>query len=263
MSAPREDEGPRPVRHLSSFHIEGARLGALSADDLRWVEAHRVSCQRCGALADRLALHREEFAATVLPRTRLALRQKIAAPAPRRWWLLGLVLAPVAAAAVLLLVARPSITPAGEELAIAEKGGPALAVVARREARIFALRSGDRVRPGDEVRFVLRGVTHPYGMIASVDGAGTPNIYVPFDGSTSVTLARGDRVELDGSVVLDGRLGPERVFALFSRSPISAEPVRRALAAIGAKGEGAIRKTLVLPVGVEAQSTMLLEKVRE
>jgi hypothetical protein len=171
-------------------------------------------------------------------------------------------LAPLAVGAVLLVSGRWRVRPS-EDPEVLEKGGPSLSIVARRANRVFPVRSGEQVRPGDHIRFVLNGVKHPYGMIASVDGAGRPNIYVPYEGLASQALAAGERLEMDGSIVLDGRLGPERVFVLFSRAPLSAKTVREALTALGGKGNDAIRKAGSLSVGADAQSSVLLEKVAE
>ena len=67
--------------------------------------------------------------------------------------------------------------------------------------------------------------------------------------------------ELPGSIVLDGTLGPERVYALWSREPIAAVPVVAALRAIGARGEPAIRNQRILDVRADTQASILIEKV--
>jgi hypothetical protein len=258
MSAPDE----RQPRHLASFHLAAIRHGVATAAERAWAEQHQRSCERCTRLAASLDGFHQEFTAEALPRTRAIVRARVRGQRMRRWWWMTALLAPVAAAAVFLIVGRKP-APGDGEAAIAEKGGPSLGIVARRGARIFPVGSGERVRPGDQIRFVLRGVTYPYGLIASVDGAGETNIYFPYDGPASVPVASGSRVELEGSIVLDGRLGPERVFALFSRRPLSAASVRQALAALGGQGGDAIRRASALPVAADAQSSVLLEKVLE
>jgi hypothetical protein len=154
------------------------------------------------------------------------------------------------------------VTAPTESDAVLEKGtGPQLGIVARRDGEVFAIHSGDRVHPGDQIRFVLRDVRHPFALIASVDGVGHPNVYLPYDGASSMPVEAGERREIDGSIVLDGALGPERVYALFSRKPLTASAVRAALASIGRRGASAIRDTSVLPLITDAQSSVLLEKV--
>jgi hypothetical protein len=257
MSAPSER------RHLGSFHLAALREGVATAEERAWAEEHQRRCDRCAQLATSLDDYHKEFTATALPRTRARVRAGVESQRRRRWWWTGAFLAPVAvAAAVVLVVGRRPVVVDDEGLT-AEKGGPSLGIVARRGARVFPITSGERVHPGDQIRFVLRGVIYPFGLIASVDGAGEPNIYVPYRGDASVPVALGSRVEVEGSIVLDGRLGPERVFALFSRRPLSAASVRQALAALGGKGGEAIRKVSALPVDADAQSSVLLEKVAE
>jgi hypothetical protein len=182
--------------------------------------------------------------------------QDKAARGHRRLWigtaLVSLVLA------TLLLAARS--TPEGDPPV---SGSPTLGIAARRGARVFPVTPGGRVRPGDQIRFVLERVKYPYSLIASVDGAGRPNIYVPYEGKESVPVTPADQVELAGRIVLDDHLGPERFFALYSRRPLPAESVRRALQALGEKGPAAIRETLALEVPADAQSSLVLEKVAE
>ena len=110
---------------------------------------------------------------------------------------------------------------------------------------------------------MLERVDHPFVMIASVDGAGRANLYVPYEGTTSVRIKPGRRVEMEGSIVLDASRGPERVFAIFSRRPLDAAPVRAALAGIAARGAGAIRSAGSLEVDAAGQSSVLFEKVTE
>src|SRR5688572_19144630 len=112
MSAPRGE--PRQ-RHLSSFHLEGLRLGVATEPERAWADAHLAGCARCAALAASLQTSRTEFEREVLPRTRAPLRSRAGAtaPAPRwRWrWLVGGLTAPLAVAAVLLLAGRRTPTP--------------------------------------------------------------------------------------------------------------------------------------------------------
>jgi hypothetical protein len=257
VAAPGE---PRE-RHLTSFHLEGLRLEALSADERAWAEKHQADCARCRELAESLRQSRHEFADQALPRTRPAIRARVARRRSSLWlWITGAALVPAAAALLLFARARPQPAPA-EDADVQEKGGPTLFVVARRGDRVFAARPGEQLHPGDQIRFVLTHVRHPYAIIASVDGGGRANIYVPYEGAASVPVTMGDRTELEGSIILDARLGPERLFALFSREPLATDQVRSALSAIGARGAEAIRRTLLLPVGAGAQSSFLLEKV--
>jgi hypothetical protein len=258
VSSPGEPAG----RHLSSFHLEAVRVGAASAEERSWIASHCAACARCAALAEALDGYRREFAAAPPP------LRALGAHVPersvrRRWswrlWAVG-ALAPLAVTGVLLLAGRSTRAPVDDSEVLA-KGSPTLGIVARRGERIFPVPPESRVRPGDQIRFVLKRMSYPYGLIASVDGAGRANIYVPYEGQESVRVTPADEVQLEGSIVLDDRLGPERFFALYSRKPLRADAVRQALQAIGDRGQAAIRKSSELSVAADAQSSVLLEKV--
>jgi hypothetical protein len=150
------------------------------------------------------------------------------------------------------------------------KGDFELLVFAHRQGRAVPLNRFDRVvRPGDRVRFVITGAPeeHPYLLVASVDGAGAPAVYFPYAGDRSAPLPGPGRWEVPGSIVLDGTLGPERVFVLFSRTPLAAPAVRAALTRLGQSGtpagKNAIRdaQTIDLP-GTVQRSFLLLKQAR-
>ena len=267
--------------HVSSFRLEALRLGAAAPGELDAVERHLAVCARCRSSADALEASHRQFV-DVWGRTRGALRDRARArPPERRRWsparLSLLALAPALAAVLILVVVRPRRHEGGEfasEPVLRSKGEAGLLVVARRGERVFPADS-EPLRAGDRIRFVLEGVEYPFVMIASVDGNGRANLYVPYEGAESIPVpaheAGAQEVALDGSIVLDRSPGLERVFALFSRRPLSAAPVRAALAAIAVGGAPAIRSSERLPWAADEaagprpdlQRTVLLEKVPE
>jgi hypothetical protein len=234
--------------HPSSFTLDLHALEALPADQVATLRAHLAECGRCQALVDRDEGERRRFSAEVFPRRVALLRAR-----RRRAWLV-LVAPALAIAAVALLWARP------RPPEVALKGGPALFAYARHEGRISAVRDGAALHPGDEVRFAVLPGEYGQVMVASIDSAGRASVYFPFDGAASGEIAGGGRAELPGSVVLDGTLGPERLFALFSRRPLPSRAVAEALRRVGQGGPEAIRRTRSLPVAAEAQDTLLIEK---
>jgi hypothetical protein len=170
----------------------------------------------------------------------------------------------LAAALALLLVFRggPPSVRLDPPADLATKGGSAtLRVFANHQGQVFQLRDGDRLAPGDQIRFVVEPADLPYLIIASVDGTGKPSVYYPFDARESAQLERAITLELPGSIVLDDADGPERIFALFSREPMDASTVRASLAAIGRLGPDAIRSQRTLRVPAQTQVSLLLEKV--
>jgi hypothetical protein len=214
------------MKHLSAFVLDQLELGSLSDGERAAVEAHLAGCAACRAEREAAAALRRRFDQHVLPRT----IERVTRPRRRRWWRWApLVLAPALAVAALLLYLRPS----PPELAY--KGGPALTVYARRGAQVFVVHEGETLRPGDELRFVVAAAGQGYVLIASLDGAAQASVYHPFAGSRSAAVAAG-RVELPGSVKLDGTLGHEHLYALFSAQPLDAAEVLARLARDGTVG---------------------------
>jgi hypothetical protein len=246
-------------RHLSSFHVELARTGEASPDEREWIERHLQECRRCADLAATFESHRIEFgqrAAKVPPSIAVSARTM----APRRRRIAAFALAavlPAAAAFALFVSARRSPDP---EPATTAKGGASLTMVARRGERVFPVDERARLRPGDQVRFVVNHVQYRYLIVASIDGAGLANVYFPYNGTESAEIGRRDRFEVPGSIVIDASPGPERFFALLSSNTLQTIAVRRALDAIGRDGIGGIRDAQRLSVGADEQVSLLVEK---
>ncbi|HXU06472.1 MAG TPA: DUF4384 domain-containing protein [Polyangia bacterium] len=140
------------------------------------------------------------------------------------------------------------------------KGGAGFTMVARRDGRVFSVEPGAKLRANDQIRFVVSHLRHRYVLIASVDGAGRANVYFPYEGATSENVGIRERIELPGSIVIDGSPGPERFFALVSREPLQTTSVRRALDAVGKEGTNSIRNASRLDVGADEQVSILVEK---
>lgn len=245
-------ELPEPQSHLAPTLLSRLLLKALSDEELRSAHEHAARCAACRSELDEALRASRRFEQSVFPRTRAA----VEARAARRWaWprlapALGLGLGLATALALLVLPAR--------QPAFQEKGTGALTVYGRRGDRVFSVESGARLRPGDGVRF---GVQTGFGYvaIASIDARGQVSVYLQ-----STALARDVRSVqlLPDSIVLDDAIGPERIFAFFSDSPVSCDEVTRALAALGASGVEAIRRESRLPLPL-AQASVLIEKRAE
>jgi hypothetical protein len=240
-------------RHVSMFDLDALDLGALIPSEQARTHAHLETCERCrGDLAETRAAH-DRFRAQLFPRRAPSLRPPRSAILRRL--MLGTALLAAATVAV-VLVARPR----DQGPVLGMKGGPAWQVFARHGERVFAVGDGARLAPGDQLRFALEPAGLRYLLVASVDGDGQVSVYYPYRGDQSGRLPPQMSFELPDSIRLDDARGPERVFALLSRAPLSAEPVRQALRALGARGPGAIRSQLVLPVAADVQLTSLFEK---
>lgn len=248
--------------HASQLTIDSLAAGHLSTVEAAAARAHVDGCARCQADLAAAQAACATFTRDVLPRTVATL----AARASRPWWRIALpILVPVLAAAALLLwftsrtPSRPGQEPGDDTRDIRIKGATTFHVYAKRGERVFEVRDGSRLAPGDAIRFVASSRTARYLLVASVDGAGTASVYFPFGGSRSGEVGR-TRAELPGSIVLDRAPGPERIFAVFSSEPIEADVVTRALAALGSRGADAIRTTRQLPVTAADQASLVFEK---
>ncbi|MGC4117674.1 MAG: zf-HC2 domain-containing protein [Myxococcales bacterium] len=213
--------------HLSDLELDLFELGSLSPDERSAADAHLSACERCRSRQTEHGAARERF-----EKVRAAAWQSIEARAarrPARWlWRLSLALVPVAALLLLVLVRAPELS---DPSSPGVKGDPLLRIYALHQGKVRELSSGDKVVPGDRIRFVADPGDNGghYLLVISVDGANKPSVYVPFAGERSLPLAAG-RQELPGSVELDGTLGPERLFIFFSSRELASAPILQALA---------------------------------
>jgi hypothetical protein len=234
--------------HPSEQILDALHLGALDAIARAATVSHVETCLQCRERVREAEASRRHFIEHVLPR-------QLPALAPRRraiWWLMPPLL--VAAIAAVLLIPR---APEPSELGI--KGAATFQTYASRGERVMSVHDGVSLQPGDRIRFVVKAAASQHLVIASIDAAGNATIYFPYNGRASVKLPDVPVHEVPGSVILDGTLGPERVFALVARTPISVEPVLSALRRIG---PDAIRTQATLDVPVETQLSIVFEKVK-
>jgi hypothetical protein len=236
--------------HVSELQLDALALGALDGPAETRVQAHLAVCVSCRGAHARAAALRERFTAHVLPR---GLRAR---PRPRwRWHWLAI---PALAAALLVVVwRRPLGSAPGGDLAV--KGAPSWQVFAHRDGQTFAVHDGAALAAGDRIRFVMLSGGAHYLLIASIDGSGAATIYYPYDGAESAAIT-GDRVEPAGSIVLDDAPGPERVFAILSDQPITADVVKAQLRSIALGGPAAIRATRALALPARVQVSLVFEK---
>lgn len=249
----------RPSGHPSALALHEYQLSLLAPAEAERVGQHLASCELCRGDLSNLVTDQKRFEREVFPQTREAV---VRGAAPRRRWRLALpsVGLAVAAAAAWLLVARPVDR---DDDILRPKGASTLAIFAARQQGVLPVEDGKTVlRPGDRIRFVLwpSGLRHV--LIASVDGTGKATVYHPFGGQKSAPLPEGMRVEVPGSIQLDDRPGPERVFAVLAPDPFAAGVVVRALERLARQGTAAVRATSTLPFPLKSvtQQSILFEK---
>ena len=221
------------------------------------VEAHVATCSRCRHQLAEMRRVGDEFRREVFPLTIEAVvergtRRRWALP---RWLLVGVPIAAATAVAAMVLAPRPPADYVG-----AKGGGLGLTVFVSDASGTRAARDGEAVGAQAPLRFQVRPGGACRLWVVSVDGTGAVSRLYPADGEAA---AVGTAETLPGGAVLDGRAGPERVFAVCAPSPLPYSDVARAARAAAAGGAATVRTASRLD-GLPrdaAQATVLLEKL--
>jgi hypothetical protein len=238
---------------LSDLALDRLVAGELSAVEGSALATHLTGCDSC---ANRLRAHRQEAVAFgeevwlegLARRTERAVRRR---PFARVAAWSGAI---AIAAALLVWIRLP------EHGSIERrKGGTVLEVIARKaDGRIERLLPGAPVRPGESMRFRLSSDREGSFALLGLDAAGGVTPYLS-DGSGTRPLRKGTQL-LEGSIIADDTLGPERVFAVICDQAMPIDRVvdagRRALREAG----GDPRKLSKLDLACR-QSSFLIEKV--
>ena len=255
-------------RHLTSLDLDRIELGEPGGGDGARIQAHLAVCLACAARRSEHGALVSRFRVAVLPRTLDVVAAGRRSDA-RGFRLLALAVAlpALVGLALVVRVGRPFAPTAPPSSSIGVKGAAVMHVFARLggaapqvPGAVVKVLEGTHLSAGDALRFVLDPTGLPYVLIASVDGAGQVSIYYPYRGESSARVDERATVSVPHSIVLDQAPGPERLFALFSREPISARVVRQALAGTAAAGAPAIRATRQLAIDGTVQATLLFEK---
>ncbi|HEY6106753.1 MAG TPA: DUF4384 domain-containing protein, partial [Anaeromyxobacteraceae bacterium] len=190
------------------------------------------------------------------PATVGAVEEAAERAAGRRRWRLPLLLAPVAAAAAAVaLMWGPSPDYVGP------KGFPFTAWLAG-PAGARAVGDGGEVPAAGALRFRVQPPVPCRLWVVSVDAVGQVSRLYPAEGQGEGGAEVREGGALPGGAVLDGRPGPERLFAVCAREPLPFARLERAVRDAAAGGAGAVRSGKVLgglPRGA-VQATLLLEK---
>ena len=227
----------------------------LLADDATALAPHLAGCAGCAARLAEMRREGEEFRREVFPATVDAV---VARTRPRRLvprWALAAAPLAAAAAAVLFLLGRPPPDYVGA------KGGEfSLAVFVHASDGARAAADGAVVPASAAVRFQVRPARPCRLWVVSVDAAGQVSRLFPASGDAPGRIAEPGA--LPGGAVLDGRAGPERIFAVCSPAPLALADVERAAREAAGGGEARVRagaRLAGLPADA-AQATLLLEK---
>jgi len=133
----------------------------------------------------------------------------------RRWWHWPVLLAPVAAAAVVIAMLWP---PKPIEPDTLPKGPPILIVHRKTNQGSEEVPSGWPLVPGDSVRFTVRAGKNGFLAVLGRDTQGVVTLYHPYGGKAAAPYDVTQQ-ELPEAFVLDRTLGKEDLYTLFSPGP--------------------------------------------
>ncbi len=211
---------------LNGNHLSEYQLASLVLQDGLGAHApHLQECERCAALLSDRRSENAHFRQHVVPRTIGEMEKTLG---QNRLWQWKWVALPVLAAAVLLFVlgTRQEKLPKQDERIIATKGaGASFYVVAKRGESVFRITPESDMHPGDSIRFVVSPVGYSYLLLLSLDGTQKVSVYHPYDGAESAEIAAEASLELPNSIILDDALGVEYLFAVFSKTALTASEV--------------------------------------
>ena len=215
----------RPDGCISDLRFDHWLAGELDGAQVSELEGHVSSCARCAGRKRELEQQQAEFLAAAP-----ALRSgRGTVTRTRRTWL-----APAAGGLALAAAVLLAVLPKGSEApGTRRKGGERIGFFVKRGELVARGQSGERVRPGDSLRFTYSSSEPRYLAILSLDGAQHASVYFP-EGARAQQLPAGADSALPSSVELDDVLGTERIMGLFCEAAIELEPVRARLAREGA-----------------------------
>jgi hypothetical protein len=220
---------------------------------------HTASCPHCAARLARMREEGEEFRRSVFPATVESVEDAMAARRPSRWraWLAPAGAIAVAVAAFLVLGRKGP--PAGYEYGV--KGtGMALAVYVNAADGARAVSDGAPVPATAALRFKVQPAEDCWLWIMSVDESGDVSRLYPPKGIPPDRRRAGT---VPGGAILDGRPGPERIYAVCAPSQEMAwAEVRAAAAAVATGGPERVREARGLGGSLSGayQASLLLEK---
>lgn len=222
------------------------------------LSAHLAGCARCAARLEQMRLEGDDFARYVFPATVDAVE---AAAARRPWWRRPALVLPVpivaALAAVLIFVGRSG----PPEDYVGLKGGAegvGLALFASGPAGAAPVPDGGAVGAGAPLRFRVRAPADCHLWILSTDATGTISRLHPASGGQSQRVLAGEQ-DLPGGAILDGQVGPERVYALCTPQALPWPAAEAAVRAASAPPASVRRPAPLsaLPPGAAWTSTLL------
>ena len=261
-----------------SWLIERLAQGELSGDEAAAVRARLEAEGRSpdDVIAALVLADRETLAARPPASVAAEIRRRAAPPARRkpaivRATFAGATFAMAGALAVFLSARQLPVAPAASPRPLSEPttikgtvpaGGARLYVYRHATAGDERLADGGRAAPGDLLQLAYATTAEGFGVLLSIDGAGTVTQHWPEPGSTrAVPLRVGGEVRLPSAYELDNAPAFERFFLVRADEAFDVAPVLEAARALSAQAQVARRAPLPLAARF-IQVSLALEKTR-
>jgi hypothetical protein len=211
-----------PAGCISDLTFDAWRAGEVTPEVTEGLKQHLALCERCQRRHESIERQAVEFwSQAPAPIFQSRASTKIA----RRRWLVPSALAVSALAAALVVYLAPR-----EETRT--KGLAHVSFHVQHEGTVTVGTDGQKVFPGDRLRFSITTGKPAHVAVLSLDGAGVASVYFP-QGTTSRSYGMVNGLALDSSVLLDNTLGTESLWALFCDKEFALEPLRADLERAG------------------------------
>ncbi len=194
---------------LSDLKLDRWVAGELSETAVAEAQTHVDGCAACAERKRIFSEAQQDFAETA--------PALVAPKAKRTPWLWAGPVTGLAVAAAAALWFQPTET-------VRSKGGFDLGFYVQSGDSVRQGETGEKLLPGDQVRFEYTSETPVHLTILSTDGAGVISTYYPVSDSTE--LAAGVQVSLPGAIQLDATLGVETVVGIACAEPVSIEVLK-------------------------------------
>lgn len=208
MKTPAAFTESPPEGCLSHLVIDTLLAGELDQEQETKARQHLQTCRRCTQQFNLVQQAQQRFSqrsAGFIPERR---RDK-------RWRLLAAPLVAAAAACVAMLFWFED-----DRSKTQLKGHPTLGFYVKHEGATRVGGPGERVVPGDQLRFTVTTHSPQYLAVVSVDGAGKPSVYYPM-GPEMAHHPAGPQRALELATELDETLGKEVVYGFFCADKIA------------------------------------------
>ncbi|MFT3713325.1 MAG: DUF4384 domain-containing protein [Archangium sp.] len=205
---------------------------ASAGDWLPGVKTHVDTCASCTAQVKSLQTMTAEFLAA-RPQERF-LKQLEARPVAQKRRVS--VFAYAGAAAMALVISAAGYSQLRSDASGIGMKGSLSRITVKRGETMSTLSAGEKLAPGDALRFEVQAKTDGFAVVLERDATGKVTVVAPFDAKEPMAVSAGT-TELPDSAVLDATRGPETFITIFSERPFDVSQVARTLSCDGCQVE--------------------------